>query len=210
MQASERQKPLTTVEEILLEKAKEQVMKQVERQARVGTDLVGLRQERLKLDRILKETLDFNERILEPQLWNEKLRDRNRKEMEDMQKMRNKNRVNLISDSRSSNLNSQARSKSQLIQSAPVLSDHKKKATQIFIQAQQRQSPLEQSTGARRVTEESDQQTHEKLETFFCDDQERRLNEKNKQLQHLKKIRKLKQLSSSCARHQESTDQLVK
>ena len=43
----------------------------------IGTDLMGLKVERKHLDSFLKETEDFNTRILDPKSWNDQLRKRN-------------------------------------------------------------------------------------------------------------------------------------
>lgn len=53
---------------------------QVERQGRVGTDLVRLKIEREQIDKLLCDTIDFNQRIFDPKAWQKKLRGRNAEE----------------------------------------------------------------------------------------------------------------------------------
>ncbi len=48
------------------------------------------------MDKILKDTEEFNERILNPQEWNIKLRERQRAEIHELREMRDRNRIKMI------------------------------------------------------------------------------------------------------------------
>lgn len=60
----------------MLARNKLQVLSQVERQGKVGEGLNRLKIARQQIDQTLQETQEFNERILDPEKWNKRLRER--------------------------------------------------------------------------------------------------------------------------------------
>lgn len=71
-------------------------MKQVERQSKVGVDLHTLQMQRREIDETLRQTEEFNLRILDPVAWNAKVRERQKKVLHEMQKFRNTTRAKMI------------------------------------------------------------------------------------------------------------------
>jgi hypothetical protein len=52
-------------------------MRQIERQANVGKNLINLKIERDEIEKMLIDTQNFNERITDPKSWQKKLQIRN-------------------------------------------------------------------------------------------------------------------------------------
>ncbi len=80
----------------MLERYKANTLRLVERQGKVGQNLNRLKIAREQMDKILKDTEEFNERILNPQEWNIKLRERQRAEIHELREMRDRNRIKMI------------------------------------------------------------------------------------------------------------------
>ena len=62
----------------------------------MGDGLSKLKHSRKTIDRALRETIEFNERITDPDQWNRKLRQRQREELDDLRRMRDRIRCNMI------------------------------------------------------------------------------------------------------------------
>jgi hypothetical protein len=73
---------------MVLDKHKVTAQKQIERQGKVGIGLDRLKIERDEIDKVLVETIEFNERILNPSSWQAKIRERNRRDMQNHQEKR--------------------------------------------------------------------------------------------------------------------------
>lgn len=87
---------LNQVQESLLERQKEQTMRLVERQGKVGEGLLRLKIERLQNEKALEETIEFNERMSSPEKWNQQLRLRQKKELAEFQTKRDAEKVKMI------------------------------------------------------------------------------------------------------------------
>lgn len=81
---------------MLLERKKVHVAKQLERQGKVGFNLSRLKIAREQIEKVLVETQEFNERIMDPNAWQKKVRKRQSVEMESLQAMRNHKRAAMI------------------------------------------------------------------------------------------------------------------
>jgi len=73
---------------LLLERKKVHIGKQLERQSKVGYNLSRLKIARLQIEKVLEETEQFNERILDPKSWQKKIRALQDDEQSDLSRMR--------------------------------------------------------------------------------------------------------------------------
>lgn len=69
-----RFRSLDTKREQLLELTKNQVLKQVDREGRVGLSVQRLQEARRDIDTFLRHTQNFNERLLYPGVWMKSLK----------------------------------------------------------------------------------------------------------------------------------------
>jgi hypothetical protein len=81
MQGTKNAPSLTHTQQQLLESRALALHKQVKRQAKVGYNLTKLRRERRGTVQMLKDSNDFNQRILDPQEWQQKLKEKQKAEM---------------------------------------------------------------------------------------------------------------------------------
>lgn len=122
---------LNQVQEVLLEKQKEHIMRQVERQGKVGEGLMRLRIVRKQNDKALQETIEFNERIDDPNRWKLELRLRQKQEMAELSAKRDAERVRMIIEA------SQIRDQNEgaqptKVKNADMFNSDKKLASEIF------------------------------------------------------------------------------
>jgi hypothetical protein len=62
-------RPLDVKKELLLEVTKKQVLRQIDREGRVGLSVQRLQEARHDIDKFLRHTEHFNERLLNPNFW---------------------------------------------------------------------------------------------------------------------------------------------
>ena len=74
IQAGMRHASLSVVEEMVQERHKRALMKQVEREGLTGLDLKQLKRQRRLIDQFLRASKEFNDQIENPKEWQDKLR----------------------------------------------------------------------------------------------------------------------------------------
>lgn len=174
----------------------------------MGDGLSKLKHSRKTIDRVLRETIEFNERITDPDQWNRKLRQRQREELDDLRKMRDRVRCNMITrkqtivaanDGMTLNLSEGAK---------PSLFDQNKSlATKIFKDTRssvQQIKPVSKKAAVYNVMDSMDAQAINELEERDMLDilyrqvvgqnykDDKILDSLNKRIKHMNRVRKLK------------------
>ena len=96
IQSGFKHQMMNTQQEQMHERRKAQLLKQVERQAKVGLGLSRLKEVNVLLGKDVQESIEFNERIEDPVGWKRKIKLRQMDEDVELQHRRDDDRLKLI------------------------------------------------------------------------------------------------------------------